>query len=101
MKKYLMKKQKLANSKQLSWNDLYENRFGEHKTEMRIRLADLSSTNSWNQVVLGSFIKLFTKKPKPVEPNLIEEYKGLEYPKVKKVKAIPNRNFRSCQVFHH
>jgi len=27
---------------------LYETKFGEHKTEMRIRLADLSSTNSWN-----------------------------------------------------
>lgn len=50
---------------------------------MRIRLADLSSTNSWNQVVLGSFIKLFTKKPKAKEPNLIEEYKNLEYDKVK------------------
>jgi hypothetical protein len=52
---------------------------------MRIRLAELSSTNSWNQVVLGSFIKLFTKKPKVEEPNLIEEYKNLEYEKVKQV----------------
>lgn len=60
---------------------------------MRIRLADLSSTNSWNQVVLGSFIKLFTKKPKAVEPNLIEEYKNLDYEKVKRiVSSIPSLN---------
>ena len=70
MKKYLLKKQKAEKGKNLNWNDLYEQKFGEHKNEMRIRLADLSSTNSWNQVVLGSFIKLFTKKPKLVEPNL-------------------------------
>jgi len=75
----------MAKSKQLSWNEIYEKQFGEHKTEMRIRLADLSSTNSWNQVVLGSFIKLFTQKPKAIEPNLFEEYKNLEYSKVKKV----------------
>jgi hypothetical protein len=82
----------MARSKQLNWNEIYEKQFGEHKTEMRIRLADLSSTNSWNQVVLGSFIKLFTKKPKVVEPNLIEEYKNLEYSKVKKVQLLPNLN---------
>ena len=85
MKNHLLRKQKQAKTKQLNWNEIYEKQFGEHKNEMRIRLADLSSTNSWNQVVLGSFIKLFTKKPKAIEPNLIEEYKNLEYSKVKKV----------------
>ncbi|CDW87413.1 UNKNOWN [Stylonychia lemnae] len=93
LKKYLLKKQKQTKRNQLNWNDLYETKFGEHKTEMRIRLADLSSTNSWNQVVLGSFIKLFTKKPKVQEPNLIEEYKNLEYDKVKRiVSSIPSLN---------
>mmetsp|Transcript_1808 Transcript_1808/g.1731 ORF Transcript_1808/g.1731 Transcript_1808/m.1731 type:complete len:102 (+) Transcript_1808:254-559(+) len=93
MKDYLMKKQKSETSKRLNWNQLYEKKFGEHKTEMRIRLADLSSTNSWNQVVLGSFIKLFTKKEKPTEKNLIEEYKGLDYKQVKKIlSSIPSIN---------
>ena len=63
MKKLLLKKQKQMSSKQLRWNENHENKFANHKTEMRIRLADLASTNSWNQVVLGSFIKLFIKRP--------------------------------------
>lgn len=63
----------------MNWNDYYEDKFGDHKNEMRIRLADLSSTNSWNQVVLGSFIKLFIKKPKPIQKDFIKEYKNLTY----------------------
>jgi len=65
---------------------MYEQKFGEHKTEMRIRLADLSSTNSWNQVVLGSFIKLFTPKARAQEKDQWEPHYGIDQAKLKKVK---------------
>jgi len=44
----LLKKERIQSAKRINWNNIYEKQFGEHKTEMRIRLADLSSTNSWN-----------------------------------------------------
>jgi hypothetical protein len=80
-------------SKNLHWNPLYEKYFGDHKSEMRIRLAELSSTNVWNKVVLGSFVKLFTKKPKVEEPSPVNQYKNLDFSKVKKiVSSLPSLN---------
>jgi hypothetical protein len=57
---------------------------------MRIRLADLSSTNSWNQVVLGSFMKLFTKKPAVIKENIGSKIGKMNFQDVKKeVNSIP------------
>ena len=90
MKKMLRSRTK----KSLKWNELYEKKFGEHKTEMRIRLADLSSTNSWNQVVLGSFMKMFIPKQKiQKDDDDPFKFRGLDNETVKKlVNSLPSLN---------
>ena len=57
---------------------------------MRIRLADLSSSNSWNEVVLGSFMKLFTKKPMIIKEDIKSKIGKLNFEQVKQeVNSIP------------
>ena len=50
---------------------------------MRIRLAELASTNSWNQVVLGSFMNMFTKKPKIVKEDVGKQRGKMNFEEVK------------------
>lgn len=44
----MLNSQKNKMRKEVNWSKVYEKQFGDHKNEMRIRLAELSSTNSWN-----------------------------------------------------
>jgi len=50
---------------------------------MRIRLAELASTNSWNQVVLGSFMKMFTKQKKIVKEDIAKKKGKMTFEEVK------------------
>ena len=66
-------------TKNLNWNEQSEGKFTNYRKEMRIRLADLASTNSWNQVVLGSYIKRFIKKSMDQQKEFITDYRNIPY----------------------
>jgi len=46
-----------------AWTATNENTFKQHKSDIRLRLAQRATTAPWDKVIMGSFLKMFLSCP--------------------------------------